>query len=194
MGGSALVHRGPSSPAIPVSAAGLYVRPHLSAPPAQPPPVREDLRTLYRARAHWFSLVARERAQRRKQRARKKAVLLTEAQKAVAFAYAQLGCPYVWGGTGPCGAGYDCSGLVQAAWAYAGVAIPRTSEEQWALLTPVPASQVQPGDLLIFDGGGHVGIYVGGGWLIDAPQPGENVERIRWSGWYQDFFVGAVRP
>ena len=58
----------------------------------------------------------------------------TQAQKAVAFAYAQLGCPYVYGGTGPCHLGYDCSGLAQASWAAAGVAIPRDTYEQWAAL------------------------------------------------------------
>src|SRR5262249_40629882 len=57
----------------------------------------------------------------------------TQAGKAVAFAFAQLGCPYVFGGTGPCGAGFDCSGLTMQAWAAAGVAIPRTSEAQAGL-------------------------------------------------------------
>lgn len=119
----------------------------------------------------------------------------TQAQKAVAFAYAQLGCPYVWGGTGPCSSGFDCSGLVMEAWASAGVTIPRTSEAQWALLPHIPMSALQPGDLVIFDGGGHVGMYVGGGMLIDAPQPGMTVEKIPLSTpWYQQFLVGAVRP
>ena len=58
----------------------------------------------------------------------------TQAGKAVAFAFAQLGCPYVFGGTGPCGAGFDCSGLTMQAWAAAGISIPRTSEEQAAAL------------------------------------------------------------
>jgi cell wall-associated NlpC family hydrolase len=118
----------------------------------------------------------------------------TQAQRAVAFAYAQLGCPYVYGGTGPCQSGFDCSGLVMEAWAAAGVTIPRTSEEQLASLPQIPASDVQPGDLLIFDGGGHVGMYVGGGMLIDSPQPGETVEKVAWAGWYQATFVAAVRP
>lgn len=119
----------------------------------------------------------------------------TQAEKAVAFAYAQLGCPYVWGGTGPCSSGYDCSGLVMAAWASAGVSIPRTSEAQWADLPHIPMSAIQPGDLLIFDGGGHVGMYVGGGMLIDSPQPGLTVEKIPLSTpWYQSLLVGAVRP
>jgi cell wall-associated NlpC family hydrolase len=116
------------------------------------------------------------------------------AEKAVSFVYAQLGCSYVWGGTGPCSAGFDCSGLVQAAWAYAGVAIPRTSQEQWAGLPAVPVSDIQPGDLIIMLGGEHVGMYVGGGYLIDAPHTGAVVERVPYSGWYTANTVGIVRP
>jgi peptidoglycan DL-endopeptidase CwlO len=118
----------------------------------------------------------------------------TQAEKAVAFAYAQLGCPYVYGGTGPCHLGFDCSGLAQAAWAAAGVAIPRTSYEQWAGLPHVSMSSIEPGDLLLFNGEGHVGIYVGNGYLIDAPVPGMDVERVPLSGWYSSTLDGAVRP
>ncbi|MGH3163273.1 MAG: NlpC/P60 family protein, partial [Streptosporangiaceae bacterium] len=102
----------------------------------------------------------------------------TQAQKAVAFAYAQLGCPYVYGGTGPCQRGFDCSGLAQAAWAAAGVQIPRDSYSQWAALPHIPLSSIEPGDLLIYNGEGHVAIYVGGGYIIDAPQTGMNVQKI----------------
>jgi peptidoglycan DL-endopeptidase CwlO len=115
------------------------------------------------------------------------------AGKAVDFVFAQLGCPYVFGGTGPCHQGFDCSGLMQAAWASAGVSIPRTSEEQ-AGLPSVPLSQIQPGDILEFVGDGHVGMYVGHGMLIDAPHTGLNVEEVAFSGWYMQNFDGAVRP
>ena len=118
----------------------------------------------------------------------------TQAEKAVAFAYAQLGCPYVYGGTGPCHMGYDCSGLAQAAWSAAGVAIPRDSYEQWAGLPHVSTSSIEPGDLLLFNGEGHVGIYVGKGYLIDAPVPGQYVERVPLQGWYLSTLDGAVRP
>jgi peptidoglycan DL-endopeptidase CwlO len=119
----------------------------------------------------------------------------TQAGKAVAFAYAQLGCPYVYGGTGPCQAGFDCSGLAQAAWASAGVAIPRDSYEQWAELPHVSVSSIEPGDLLIYDGEGHVAMYVGNGYIIDAPQTGMDVERIPMSTpWYADNLDGVVRP
>ncbi len=118
----------------------------------------------------------------------------TQAEKAVAFAYSKINCPYVWGGTGPCSAGYDCSGLTMSAWAYAGVTIPRTSEEQWAQLPHVSEADMQPGDIMVFNGAGHVGIYVGNNKLIDAPQPGMDVELISFSGWYRQVFDGAVRP
>jgi cell wall-associated NlpC family hydrolase len=118
----------------------------------------------------------------------------TQAQKAVAFAYAQIGCPYVYGGTGPCQSGFDCSGLTQAAWASAGVSIPRTSEEQ-AGLPAVSESAMQPGDIMEFAGDSHVAIYVGGGYLIDSPQPGMTVEKVSInSSWYAANFDGAVRP
>jgi cell wall-associated NlpC family hydrolase len=116
----------------------------------------------------------------------------TQAQKAVAFAYAQLGKPYQWGATGP--GSYDCSGLVQAAWASAGVSIPRTTYAQWAALPHISTSALEPGDLLYFDGVGHVAIYVGGGDIIDAPQTGMDVQKIPLAGWYQSTLVGAARP
>ena len=116
----------------------------------------------------------------------------TQGGKAVAFAYAQLGKPYQWGATGP--GSYDCSGLAQAAWAAAGVSIPRTTYAQWAALPHISTSALEPGDLLYFDGVGHVAIYVGGGDIIDAPQTGMDVQKIPLSGWYKSTLVGAARP
>ena len=117
----------------------------------------------------------------------------TQAGKAVAFAYAQLGKPYQWGATGP--GSYDCSGLTQAAWAAAGVAIPRDTYEQWAALPHIATSAIQPGDLLYYDGVGHVAMYVGDGYIIDAPQTGEDVEKIPMNtSWYAGNFDGAARP
>jgi cell wall-associated NlpC family hydrolase len=117
----------------------------------------------------------------------------TQADKAVAFAYAQIGKPYEWGATGP--NSYDCSGLVMAAWAYAGVTIPRDTYEQWAGLPHIPVSQMVPGDLIIYDGEGHVGMYVGGGYIIDAPHTGADVERIPYSTpWYLDSMDGVLQP
>ena len=116
----------------------------------------------------------------------------TQGGKAVAFAYAQLGKPYQWGATGP--GSYDCSGLALAAWAAAGVSIPRTTYAQWAALPHISTSALEPGDLLYFDGIGHVAIYVGGGYIIDAPQTGMDVQKIPLAGWYRSTLVGAARP
>ena len=117
----------------------------------------------------------------------------TQAEKAVAFAYAQLGKPYQWGATGP--GSYDCSGLVQAAWASAGVSIPRVTYDQWAALPHIATSSLQPGDLLLYDGEGHVAMYVGDSYIIDAPTTGLDVQKIPMNtDWYAQTFDGAVRP
>lgn len=118
----------------------------------------------------------------------------TQAGKAVSYAYSKLGDPYVYGATGP--SYFDCSGLVQAAWAYAGIAIPRTTYAQASAGYPaVPKADLELGDLIFFNGDSHVGMYVGGGDMIDAPQTGEDVEKVSLSGsWYVDNYDGAVRP
>jgi cell wall-associated NlpC family hydrolase len=116
----------------------------------------------------------------------------TQAGKAVQFAYDQLGKPYSWGGTGP--NSFDCSGLTQASWAAAGVAIPRVSYDQMSGMPSVSLSALEPGDILGFAGNSHVGIYVGGGFLIDAPQTGQDIEKVALSGWYKSELDGAVRP
>ena len=100
---------------------------------------------------------------------------------AIAFALAQLGKPYQWGSAGP--DAYDCSGLVYAAYAAAGIHIARTTY-QWQQDGPViPLSEIQPGDLLFSAGSdgtpsdpGHVVMYLGGGQVIQAPQTGEDVQ------------------
>ena len=119
----------------------------------------------------------------------------SQADAAVAFAYSQLGCPYVFGGTGPCPDGYDCSGLMMKAWASAGVAIPRDTYSQWAALPHISMSDLQPGDLLYYNGESHVAMYVGGGKIIDAPMPGLTVEEIpEDTPWYAENLDGAVAP
>jgi cell wall-associated NlpC family hydrolase len=118
----------------------------------------------------------------------------TQAGKAVQYAYSKLGDPYSYGAAGP--SAFDCSGLTSAAWAYAGIAIPRTSYSQAGAGYPaVPKSDLQPGDLVFFNGDSHVGMYVGGGDMIDAPTTGSFVERVSLSGsWYVANYDGAVRP
>ncbi|MGW2562040.1 C40 family peptidase [Streptomyces sp. NPDC001514] len=92
---------------------------------------------------------------------------------AVAFARAQLGKPYVWGGTGP--RGYDCSGLVMRAWQKAGVQLPRTTWGQVEAGTATTRGKLAAGDLVITRGGGHVQLYIGDGKVIHAPRPGRTV-------------------
>jgi len=117
----------------------------------------------------------------------------TQAGQAVAFAYAQLGKPYVWGATGP--DSYDCSGLMYAAWQSAGITLPRTTTEEWAGLPHIPMSDLQPGDLILYNGESHVAMYVGNGYIIDAPHTGAVVEKLPEStSWYADSADGAVRP
>ena len=120
----------------------------------------------------------------------------TQGGKAAAFAVSRLGCPYYWGGNGPCNApGYDCSGLVQEAWASAGVSIPRTTYEQWASLPHVSMSSLIPGDLILLNGESHVAMYVGNGKIVDAPHSGAVVEEVSLAGsWYATSADGAVRP
>ncbi|MEU8173710.1 NlpC/P60 family protein [Microbispora hainanensis] len=113
------------------------------------------------------------------------------ALAALQFAYKQIGKPYRYGGTGP--SGWDCSGLVQAAWAAAGVRLPRTSYEQWAwgASRRVSLDDLQPGDLLWHAGYGHVGIYAGDGKVVHAPQTGDVVKVVTLAEYHA---IGAVRP
>ncbi|HXA32562.1 MAG TPA: bifunctional lytic transglycosylase/C40 family peptidase [Acidimicrobiales bacterium] len=119
------------------------------------------------------------------------------AATAISYAAHQIGTPYLWGGETP-GVGFDCSGLTQGAYKAAGIAIPRTSEEQWLALPHVPLDGLQPGDLVFFNPGedspglpGHVGIYLGNDEMVDAPYTGVDV-RIDGLGGTQPF--GAARP
>ncbi|MFI1763776.1 NlpC/P60 family protein [Streptomyces sp. NPDC020800] len=94
----------------------------------------------------------------------------TRAAAAVAYAYQKLGSPYVWGATGP--NAFDCSGLAQAAYHSAGISLPRTTYAQINAGRRVSRSELQPGDLVFFYSGiSHVGIYVGNGQMIHAPNP-----------------------
>ncbi|MCZ0988487.1 C40 family peptidase [Streptomyces diastatochromogenes] len=113
-----------------------------------------------------------------------------QGKKAVEFASAQLGKPYVWGAEGP--KSYDCSGLTSQAWANAGHPIPRTSQEQWKQLKHVDIKDMRPGDLIIyFDDASHVAMYVGDGAIIHAPRPGRTVT-VAGAGSMP--ILGVVRP
>ena len=121
------------------------------------------------------------------------AAQLTAALKA---AESRRGLPYVWGAAGP--SSFDCSGLVQWSFAQAGIRMPRVAADQARTGPAVPVSQLQPGDLLFYhtdptDPGyiSHVTIYLGNGWMIQAPQPGMDVEVVPAS--FSSQFAGAIR-
>ncbi len=116
---------------------------------------------------------------------------------AVQAAESQIGVPYVWGGESPKGSaspGFDCSGLTAWSWGQVGVPLPHYSGAQMADSTPVPISDLEPGDLLFYGPGGseHVAMYVGPGEMIEAPYTGASVwlTGLRLGG----DFVGAGRP
>jgi cell wall-associated NlpC family hydrolase len=111
--------------------------------------------------------------------------------QAVAIAEQYLGVPYVWGGASP--SGFDCSGLVMYVYGRLGVSLPHNAAAQYGMGTPVPRDALEPGDLVFFDGLGHVGIYVGGGSFIHAPHTGTVVQISSLSGWYSSGYVGAKR-
>ena len=110
---------------------------------------------------------------------------------AVGIAMQYLGTPYVYGGASP--SGFDCSGFVMYVYAQIGVSLPHNAAAQYGAGTPVDRSQLQPGDLVFFDGLGHVGIYVGGGSFVHAPHTGDVVKILSMSGWYASTYVGARR-
>ena len=126
---------------------------------------------------------------------------------AVSWALSQIGTPYVWGGETP-GVGFDCSGLVQAAYAVAGVSLPRVAQDQYDT-TPklAPGALLAPGDLVFFGGSpdsiDHVGLYVGvvngQNVMVDAPHTGADVRAEPFPATQGSFFgsllyVGATRP
>jgi cell wall-associated NlpC family hydrolase len=109
----------------------------------------------------------------------------------VGIAMQYLGTPYVYGGASP--SGFDCSGFVMYVFAQIGVSLPHNAAAQYGYGSPVDRSQLQPGDLVFFNGLGHMGIYVGGGSFIHAPHTGDVVKISSMSGWYASSYVGARR-
>ena len=93
--------------------------------------------------------------------------------QAASIALRYLGVPYVWGGASP--SGFDCSGLVMYVYAQLGISLPHYTVSQWDATQPISMSQLQPGDLVFFNGLSHVGMYIGGGKMVDAPHTGSVV-------------------
>jgi peptidoglycan DL-endopeptidase CwlO len=93
--------------------------------------------------------------------------------QAASIAMRYLGVPYVWGGASP--SGFDCSGLVMYVYAQLGIGLAHFTGAQWSETMPISQSQAQPGDLVFFNGLGHVGIYIGGGQMVNAPHTGSVV-------------------
>jgi len=119
-----------------------------------------------------------------------------ELAAALQAAESRQGLPYVWGAAGP--GSFDCSGLVQWSFGRAGVTMPRVAADQARTGPAVPVGQLQPGDLLFYHTDptapgyiSHVAIYLGNGWMIQAPEPGQNVEIVPAS--FGSQFAGAVR-
>jgi cell wall-associated NlpC family hydrolase len=110
----------------------------------------------------------------------------------VGIALRYLGVPYVWGGASP--SGFDCSGLTMYAYAQVGVYLPHNAAMQYGMGHPVAQSQLEPGDLVFFNGLSHVGMYIGGGRFVHAPHTGDVVKISSLSeSWYASTYVGARR-
>jgi murein DD-endopeptidase len=116
--------------------------------------------------------------------------------KIAKLAEAQVGSPYRYGGDSP--TGFDCSGLVYYVYTQAGVSVPRTAEAQFDHLPRVERRDLQPGDLVFFrgegNGGLHVGVYIGSGWFVHAPDSGKAVEGARLDNpYWHSRYLGAGR-
>jgi cell wall-associated NlpC family hydrolase len=109
----------------------------------------------------------------------------------VGIAMRYLGVPYRWGGSSP--SGFDCSGFVMYVFAQIGISLPHSTYALWNVGIPVSRDQLQPGDLVFFNGLGHMGIYIGGNQMIHAPHTGDVVKISSLTGWYASTYVGARR-
>jgi peptidoglycan DL-endopeptidase CwlO len=112
--------------------------------------------------------------------------------RAARLSHRYAGIRYAWGGATP-SQGFDCSGLVQYVYGRLGVELPRVTYDQWHAGRHVRRADLRPGDLVFFHNLGHVGIFLGHGWLMSAPHTGGRVHASRLQGWYKRHYEGAVR-
>jgi cell wall-associated NlpC family hydrolase len=133
---------------------------------------------------------AKRRVRKKRAAVKRKPVL---GERAARIALRAVGVPYRWGGASPSG-GFDCSGLVRWAYGRLGVGLPHNSYALYSVGRRVARSRLRPGDLLFFSGIGHVGLYVGRGRMVHAPQSGRSVEVVALRGsYYGGALVGARR-
>jgi len=116
---------------------------------------------------------------------------LAFGKRVVGYAKKFIGTPYSYGGSSP--RGFDCSGFTSYVYRHFGVSLPRTSYSQISVGRRVARGALRPGDLVFFDGLGHVGLYVGNGRFIHAPHSGTRVRIETLAGWYSSRFSGARR-
>jgi peptidoglycan DL-endopeptidase CwlO len=113
-------------------------------------------------------------------------------EEAVAIALRFLGTPYSWAGASP--SGFDCSGFVMYVYGRLGVALPHSSSMLWEEGRAVTRRELEPGDVVFFNGFSHVGIYMGGGRFVHSPHGGDVVKVSRFSDdWYGSTYDGARR-
>jgi cell wall-associated NlpC family hydrolase len=117
----------------------------------------------------------------------------TAGERAVRIALRAVGVPYRYGGESP-ESGFDCSGLVRWAYGRIGIDLPHNSYALYSVGRSVPRSRMEPGDVLFFEGLGHVGLYLGRGRMVHAPQTGRDVEVVRLGATnYGERLIGARR-
>lgn len=153
------------------------------APSLDPPPVPQPAGTP-------LALLRTPAAVRRHMRSRREAPTLGE--RMVGYARRFVGVRYSWGGTSP-RTGFDCSGFVRFVYGHFGISLAHSSFADLWRGRHVGRWALKPGDLVFFDGGGHVGIYVGRGRFIHAPHSGTVVRIETMAGWYSSRFDGARR-